>query len=59
MFNDEVKHKGDCMMEVLSAAKAPKYDGKGNKDGNIQKGHFALKDAMMTGSRKALIRAFV
>ena len=27
--------------EVLSAAKAPKYDGKGNKDGNIQKGHFA------------------
>lgn len=46
------------VMDVLSAAKAPKYDGKGNKDGNIQKGHFALRDAMMTGSRKVLIRAF-
>jgi DNA primase catalytic subunit len=46
------------VVEVLSAAKAPKYDGKGNKDGNIQKGHFALRDAMMTASRKALIRAF-
>jgi hypothetical protein len=46
------------VIEVLSAAKAPKYDGKGNKDGNIQKGHFMLRDAMMTGSRKALIRAF-
>jgi len=46
------------VMEVLSAAKAPKYDGKGKKDGNIPKGHFALRDAMMTASRKALIRAF-
>ena len=46
------------VMEVLSAAKTPKYDGKGNKDGNIQKGHFALRDAMLTASRKALIRAF-
>lgn len=46
------------VFEVLSAAKAPKYDGKGNKDGNIQKGHFVLRDAMMTASRKALIRAF-
>lgn len=46
------------VIEVLSAAKAPKYDGKGNKDGNIQKGHFALRDAMMTASRKAFIKAF-
>lgn len=46
------------VMEVLSAAKAPKYDGKGNKDGNIQRGHFVLRDAMMTSSRKALIKAF-
>lgn len=46
------------VVEVLSAAKAPKFDGKGNKDGNIQKGHFVLRDAMMTASRKALIRAF-
>lgn len=46
------------VIEVLSAAKAPKYDGKGNKDGNIQKGHFALRDAEMTASRKALIRVF-
>jgi len=46
------------VVEVLSAAKAPKYDGKGNKDGNIQKGHFVLRDAMMTASRKVLIRAF-
>jgi hypothetical protein len=46
------------VMEILSAAKALKYDGKGNKDGTIQRGHFVLRDAMMTGSRKALIRAF-
>jgi hypothetical protein len=46
------------VIEILSAAKAPKYDGKSNKDGNIQKGHFMLRDAMMTGSRKALIRAY-
>jgi hypothetical protein len=46
------------VMEVLSAAKAHKIYGKGNKDVNIQKGHFELRDAMMTASRKVLIRAF-
>ena len=46
------------VVEILSAAKAPKYDGKGNKDGNIRKGHFMLRDAMMTGSRKAFVKAY-
>jgi hypothetical protein len=43
---------------MLSAAKAPVYDGKGNKDGNVAKGHLPMKDALMTESRKAFLKIF-
>ena len=44
--------------DILSAAAIPRVVGKGKKDGNIRKGHWAMADAKMTGSRKSLLRAF-
>lgn len=41
------------IIEVLSAAKAPKKDGKG-KDGNIHKGNIPFKDCAVTNGRKAI-----
>ena len=46
------------VVEVLSAAKAPKRDGKGNPYPDIIRGHMPLLDAMQTASRRAFTRAF-
>ena len=50
--------KEPIVLEILSAAKAPKYDGKGNKTGKIQMGHILYRDAQMTFSRKAFLGIF-
>lgn len=46
------------MVETLSAAKAPKKDGKGNSYVDIVNVHMPLLEAMQTASRKAFKRAF-
>lgn len=45
-------------VETLSAAKAPKKDGKGNPYVDIVNAHMPLVEAMQTASRKAFRRAF-
>lgn len=50
--------KCEEIIEILSAAKAPIYDGKGNKDGNVAQGHLPMRDALMTESRKAFMKIF-
>ena len=46
------------IIETLSAAKAPKKDGKGNRYADIMNRHMPLLDVMQTDSRKAFRRAF-
>lgn len=46
------------IIETLSAAKAPKKDGKGSRYVDIMNRHMPLLDAMQTVSRKAFKRAF-
>ena len=46
------------IVETLSAAKAPKKDGKGNPYVDVINAHMPLLDAMQTASRKAFKRAF-
>ena len=46
-------------IEILSAAKAPKKDGKGNIYADLTNRHMPLLDAMQTASRKAFKRAFI
>lgn len=46
------------IIETLSAAKAPKKDGKGNIYADMINHHMPLLDAMQTASRKAFKRAF-
>lgn len=46
------------IVETLSAAKAPKQDGRGNSYVDIVAAHMPLLDAMQTASRKAFKRAF-
>ena len=46
-------------IEILSAAKAPKKDGKGNIYVDVTNRHMPLLDAMQTASRKALRKAFI
>jgi hypothetical protein len=46
------------IIETLSAAKAPKKDGKGNPYADAISAHMPLLDAMQTASRKAFKRAF-
>ena len=46
-------------VEVLSAAKAPKKDGKGNIYAELINRHMPLLEAMQTASRKAFKRAFI
>ena len=64
---DDILHYKDAVLEsdkegvivnILSAAKAPKYDGKGNKTGNILTGHILYREAEMTFSRKAFLKIF-
>lgn len=59
-YKDEItiSDAPDVIWKILSAAKAPKYDGKGNKDGNIKRGHILYDDAKMTLGRKGLLRMF-
>ena len=40
-------------IEILSAAKAPKKDGKGNAYADVWNSHIPLLDAVMTEGRKA------
>ena len=47
------------VIEILSAAKAPKKDGKGNIYTDLANRHMPLMDAMQTASRKAFKRAFL
>lgn len=46
------------IIEILSAAKAPKKDGKGNPYADRFNQHMPLFDAMQTASRKAFKKAF-
>ena len=46
------------IVETLSAAKAPKKDGKGNPYVDVVNAHMPLLEAMQTASRKAFKRAF-
>ena len=46
------------IVEILSAAKAPKKDGKGNLYADITNMHMPVLDAMQTASRKAFKRVF-
>ena len=46
-------------IEILSAAKAPKKDGKGNIYADLLNQHIPLSDAMQTASRKTFKRAFM
>ena len=46
-------------VKYLSAAKAPKKDGKGNPYAEIIRHHMPLLDALQTASRKAFREAFV
>lgn len=64
---DDIFHYKDAVIEsdkepvilnILSAAKAPKVDGKGNKTGNIMTGHILYREAEMTFSRKAFLKIF-
>lgn len=47
------------VIDTLSAAKAPKKDGKGNIYADLISRHMPLLDAMQTASRKAFKRAFL
>lgn len=46
------------IIETLSAAKAPKKDGKGNSYVDVISAHMPLLEAMQTASRKAFKKAF-
>ncbi len=46
------------IVETLSAAKAPKKDGKGNAYAEVLRAHMPITEAVQTASRKALRRAF-
>ncbi|MCM1154805.1 MAG: ISLre2 family transposase [Roseburia sp.] len=47
------------VIEILSAVKAPKRDGKGNSYADMINRHMPLLDAMQTAGRKAFKRAFI
>lgn len=46
------------IVETLSAAKAPKKDGKGNAYVDVVNAHMPIVEAMQTASRKAFKKAF-
>lgn len=46
------------IIETLSAAKAPKKDGKGNPYADVINAHMPILDAMQTASRKVFKKAF-
>lgn len=50
--------KDPIILNILSAAKTPKVDGKGNKTGNVMTGHILYREVEMTFSRKAFLKIF-
>lgn len=46
------------IVEILSAAKAPKKDGKDNPYVDVISAHMPILEAMQTASRKAFKKAF-
>lgn len=46
------------IVETLSAAKAPRKDGKGNSYADVINVHMPIRDAMQTATRKAFLRIF-
>ena len=46
------------IVENLSAAKAPKKDGKGNAYVDVVSAHMPILEAMQTASRKVFKKAF-
>ena len=46
------------IVETLSAAKAPKKEGKGNPYADVVRAHMPITEAIQTASRKAFKRAF-
>ena len=59
-YKDAVIESGTepVILNILSAAKAPKVDGKGKQTGNILTGHILYREAKMTFSRKAFLNIF-
>lgn len=47
------------IMTTLSAAKAPKKDGKGNAYVDVINMHIPLRDAVQTASRRAFLKALL
>jgi uncharacterized membrane protein len=58
-FSKTVLPNEQCyeIIEVMSAAKSPKKDGKGS-DGNIHKGHIPFSDCAVTDGRKVIKMMF-
>ena len=50
--------KEPMILNILSAAMAPKVDGKGNKTGNVMTGHILYREAEMTFSRRTFLKIF-
>ena len=46
------------IVETLSAAKAPRKDGKGNPYADVVRAHMPIIEAIQTASRKAFKKAF-
>lgn len=46
------------IVEILSAAKAPKKDGKGNSYADVMSAHMPILEAVQTASRKVFKKAF-
>jgi len=47
------------IIRILSAAKAPKKDGKGNSYADVINMHIPLRDAVQTASRRAFAKALL
>ena len=47
------------IMTALSAAKAPRKDGKGNPYADVINMHIPLRDAIQTASRRAFVKALL
>lgn len=59
-YRDSVieSEKEAVIQNILSAAKAPKYDGRGKKTGHVMTGHILYREAEMTFSRKEFLKIF-
>ena len=49
----------EVVQEILSAAKAPKKDGKGNPYAELLNRHMPLLEAMRTASRREFLHAIL